>query len=204
MGVFLPEGFGSQGASGAPPDPAQGNIETTPEDLALMQRVLAAASKNPNLIPPDFMAYVLDYIQVSRLQIPIGQVFGFSQFTARIAPDVLTQEATSSVTYTDLATVGPTLDGLPDGQYVILFGAAAVSNGAGIGARVSFSLNGGAAQDASSILVEDKQASISRGIIQALHNGSGNMIQLKYRVGNVANIGTFQNRWLLALKYGNL
>ena len=52
--------------------------ESTRADVALMQRVLSAASNTPNLIPPDFMAYILDWIQTQRLNIPIGQVFGYS------------------------------------------------------------------------------------------------------------------------------
>lgn len=50
---------------------------TTQEDVALMQRVFQAAAANPLMIPSDLMAYIFDYIQTGRLQIPIGQVFGY-------------------------------------------------------------------------------------------------------------------------------
>lgn len=74
--MFLPEGTQAQPADGvASITPA--NPETTSADIALMQRVLSAASRNPNLIPSDFMAYLIDFIQVSNLVIPIGQIFGF-------------------------------------------------------------------------------------------------------------------------------
>lgn len=76
--MFLPEA--QQTPSGVteftPSSPA-----TTQEDVALMQRVFQAAAANPLMVPPDLMAYILDYIQTSRIIIPIGQVFGFSQQT---------------------------------------------------------------------------------------------------------------------------
>ena len=54
-----------------------------------MQKVLQAAAENPLMIPPDLMSYILDYVQTSRLSIPIGQVFGYQ----RIAPQVITDFA---------------------------------------------------------------------------------------------------------------
>jgi hypothetical protein len=88
VSLFLPEGSGQQPQPGvASVTPA--NPETTGEDIALMQRVLSAASRNVNMIPTDFMAYLIDYVQTSNLQIPIGQVFGYQ----RIAPQVITDFA---------------------------------------------------------------------------------------------------------------
>lgn len=52
---------------------------TTQDDVALMQRVFQAAAANPLMLPPEFMAYIFDYIQTSRLQVPIGQVFGWQR-----------------------------------------------------------------------------------------------------------------------------
>lgn len=79
MSMFLPEGpYQTQPPSGVA-DITPAEPETTSGDIALMQRVLAAASRNVNLIPSDFMAYIVDFIQTSRLQIPIGQVPGYSQ-----------------------------------------------------------------------------------------------------------------------------
>jgi hypothetical protein len=54
--------------------------DVTQEDIALMQRVLLRRrSQNPNLIPDQFMAYLLDYVQTSNLIDPIGQVFGYQK-----------------------------------------------------------------------------------------------------------------------------
>lgn len=77
MSMFLPE----QAGPGQPQDGVSsftpGSSETTAADIALMQRVLSAASRNPNLIPADFMAYLFDFMQTQRLQVPIGQISGY-------------------------------------------------------------------------------------------------------------------------------
>jgi microcystin-dependent protein len=79
MSIFLPDGPNQSDAPSGVADITPAEPETTSADIALMQRVLAAASRNVNLIPSDFMAYIVDFIQTSRLQIPIGQVPGYSQ-----------------------------------------------------------------------------------------------------------------------------
>lgn len=79
MSMFLPEGpYQTQPPSGVA-DITPAEPETTSGDIALMQRVFAAAMRNPNLIPSDFMSYLVDFIQISGLVIPIGQVFGYAQ-----------------------------------------------------------------------------------------------------------------------------
>lgn len=76
MSMFLPENAPQQQPGGVtattPPSP-----ETTQEDVSLMQRVFAAAARNPNQIPNGFLPYVLDWLNTQRLEVPIGQVFGF-------------------------------------------------------------------------------------------------------------------------------
>lgn len=201
MSQFLPEGFGQTSPSGVaditPPDP-----ETTSADIALMQRVLSAASRNPNLIPADFMSYLLDWIQTQRLQIPIGQVFGFTQFVPSVAT-VTTFETTASTSYADLATVGPTLNGLSDGQYVVMVLAAANGSAAGVDAWMSYSANGDSAVDSRGSRAAT--ASIS-GLAMlskvSLKNGNANTLQAKYRCSS--GTGGFTNRCLFALKFANL
>jgi hypothetical protein len=87
MGIFLPEGTGQGQVQSGVSEITPANPETTTEDIALMQRVLSAASRNPNLIPTDFMAYLIDYVQTSRLSIPIGQVFGWQRVSTQIITD---------------------------------------------------------------------------------------------------------------------
>lgn len=83
--MFLPEGPNQTAPPSGVADITPADPETTQADIALMQRVLSAASRNPNLIPADFMSYIVDFIQISRLQIPIGQVPGYSRQVASSA-----------------------------------------------------------------------------------------------------------------------
>ena len=64
--------------------------EPTERDIEDMQRVLVAVAKRPTLVPEGFWAQLIDQIQVSNLQIPIGQVFGFTGFVNKLVDvDVL-------------------------------------------------------------------------------------------------------------------
>jgi pyruvate/2-oxoglutarate dehydrogenase complex dihydrolipoamide acyltransferase (E2) component len=87
MSMFLPDGFdptGGAGGSSAPTDFGTADPQTSTDDVALMQRVLAAAAQNPSLIPASFMGYVLDWLQINKLVIPVGQVFGFKAFSNQL------------------------------------------------------------------------------------------------------------------------
>src|SRR5687768_3883968 len=56
------------------------------------------------------------------VQVPITQVLGFSQYAPQRA-FVAASQATGSTSYTNLATTGPSITGLPDGQYLAIVGA---------------------------------------------------------------------------------
>lgn len=177
-------------------------------DLALMQKVFGAAVSRPDLIPEAFMSYVQDFIQVSRLLIPVGQLTGFTQYTANAATQISTQESRSATAYGDLATAGPELTGLGAGMYVVFFGATIrVSNDANT-AYAALSVNGAAASDTDSISLNvagsgaSGQASLSRVIVKTLSDAS-NSLAIKYRSSVSGDSSEFSNRWLIALKYSN-
>lgn len=201
MSAFLPEQ--SQNAPSGITEFSPANPQTTTEDVALMQRVFQAAAQNPLMLPADFMAYLFDYIQTSRLQVPIGQVFGFSQFTANVAPFIVATEATTATSYGDLATVGPVLTGIPDGKYLLLYGSQAYTTGGAV-AFMSVQVNSTAAGDDDSAASTTGAAhSVMMTKIASLSNGS-NTITAKYRELTAGQTATFQRRWLVALKFANL
>lgn len=206
MSMFLPEGFGQQAqpqdgvAAITPSSP-----ETTSEDIALMQRVLSAAARNPNLIPSDFMSYIVDYIQTSRLSIPIGQVFGFTKFAPNL-PIIATGDATGSTTYTDLADVGPELTTLGNGGYILLYGCLIVAaTGTPGKAYMSPSINGVSPSDVDAATLTNNGLTPGQTVfatIKTLNDPSGlNSVVMKYKITGAASSSTFSNRWLLAMKY---
>lgn len=134
---------------------------------------------------------------------PISQVFGFTQFTVMAAPPVVTSEATSSTAYVDLATVGPTLTGVPDGNYLIAYGALMQNSVSGAGSAMSIQVNGTTAADADWAQTQTNVlVSVMRLTTKALSNNGSSTITAKYRAGS--NTATFRDRWMIALKYSNL
>lgn len=211
MSMFLPDGAQGTVPPSGVTDFSPATDEVTSSDIAIMQRVLSAAAQNPSMIPESFMAYVLDWLQVNNLQIPIGQVFGFQKFlSTQVTVDFISDNGvgtTTSATYGDLtgATAGPELDGLPDGKYLILFGAAA---GSGVTATetalVSILVNGVAATDNDAAQNQNAAlASIVRGVPKSLSNNGSSSVKLVYREAGGGS-GTFSFRWLAAIRYDNL
>ena len=110
------------------------------------------------------------------------------------------------MSYTDLATVGPQLTGLPDGQYLLVFGFTAAASG---GAAAP-SINGASPTDSQAasyqpgggIVIADA-ISTMRLLPVTLKNDGNSIVTLKYRFDG-SNTATFLYRWLAALRYANL
>lgn len=139
------------------------------------------------------------WIEMHPPNIPIKQVIGFSAFTANQA-QVLDADTTSSATYVDLTHPGPTLTGLPAGKYVLLFGCV-YSNTSASDGFISPSVNGSTPSDSDGAQTQDPSSlrvNMMRAVTVDLTTDS-NTVKLQYRVG--APTGSFQTRWLIALKY---
>jgi hypothetical protein len=136
--------------------------------------------------------------------IPVAQVLGFAAFTALPAPTIQpgVAETTNSLVYTNLATVGPQLSGVPAGQYIILFGALASSSTGSAAALMGISINGAVALDAEATGTAQTggTTAVMTAVVKTLPLAS-NSIVAKYRVD--AGTGTYVRRWLIALKYSN-
>lgn len=169
-----------------------------PQLVEAIMEVLA----DPMNLPSTFWDYATQSWLKDAPVFPISQVFGFVQFTALSAPVVITTETIASGVYGDLATVGPTLTGLPDGQYLIIFGALVHTSAAGIASLMSVQPNSTLAVDSDALQSQAVDpVSCARAITKSLSNNGSNTLTAKYRSGGT---GTYSNRWLLALKYANL
>lgn len=156
--------------------------------------------------PMDLPSTFWDYATQSWLKdapvFPISQVFGFTQFAANLAT-VNTFESTSSTTYTDLATVGPSLSNLPDGNYILLYGVTAFMGDAVNNFLAAPQVNSTAASDVDWALGSGSVGmGVSRATVKALSNSGSSTVTLRYRV--TGGTGSFENRWLIALKISNL
>lgn len=158
----------------------------------------------------DFSAEALGELRTWLEQNPpavtISSIIGFEQFTVQVGTYVATQETTTSTTFTNLATVGPSLPELPNGQYIFAFGAIAFTDTAlGFAARMSIDINGAGASTSdacATTIASPGLTSISR-ITTATLSAGNNTVTAKYLSDNNAHTMTFGNRWLIALKYAN-
>lgn len=163
----------------------------------------------------DFSAEALGQLKVwleqSGLNLPISNIVGFQQFTVQQATSILTAETTASDTYTNLATTGPTITGLPDGKYAVFYGAFGHNSTVGGGAVMSVKLNSAEAIDAdalsvfpaSSIAYPAGGVAASRVIFTTLANGGNNTLLARYRRGNAIGTAQYSTRWMAALRYAN-
>jgi hypothetical protein len=123
LSLFLPEG-----GSGKAPDGVAGitpaNATVTEDDIALMERVLAAAAARPNQIPEAFLAYLIDWIQTNNLAIPFGQLFGYKNFistqvTIYLSSGTTSTSGTISAGGASQTAVGPSITLGAAGDYLI-------------------------------------------------------------------------------------
>jgi len=201
MSMFLPEQTQTQQtvdlSSSAPAS------DTSQADIALMQRVFSAAMKSPSLIPEGFMSYMLDWIQTQRLSIPIGQVFGFSRFTAQQANATSFDSGVTTTTFAAFSD-GPVLSGLGPGNYVVII-ACDIRSNSGAAARMGYSVNGGDPDAIKSCTVQESVGFISAAqvAIERLSDPA-NTLTAQRRIDVAAGNADFGFRSITALKYANL
>lgn len=156
----------------------------------------------------DFSAEALGELRTWLEQNPpaitIQSIVGFTGFTGRSA-DLSTTETTTSTTYTNLATVGPQLSGLPDGSYLVWFGAKMAIGTDLEQGRMSIALNGVALGDTHCVATQSsKLGSLSHAVgVNTGAAGGNNTLTAKYKSSNAAVTATFENRFLIALKFAN-
>lgn len=160
-------------------------------------------------ITPEALEQIAQWFEQRGIRTPISQVVGFSQFNAIPATDVAATQNTTSTTYTDLGTVGPSLTGLADGKYLLSFGCVMYGsndNGYmspsvnGSGGSDGTSAQGGGRDDATDVL---PAFSVMRSIAVTMTAGGNNSVVAKYR-SQSATGSDFSDRWMLALRYGNI
>lgn len=160
---------------------------------------------NPMDLPPVFWDYMIQRWLADAPVFPATQVFGFLQFTAIVAPPIATAETRATSTFGDLATVGPTLTGLPDGNYLLAFGAGAAGSPGVSNALMSAQVNATPVAAGEYTYTSSASAtSVMRILAKPLNNGGANTVTAKYASSNNAFSCTWADRWMLVLKYSNL
>lgn len=172
------------------------------------QQLLAALADPLFNVPKQFETWVVDRVAVSGLNIPIGQIVGFSGFTAQF-DNVVAEAHTTSNVYADASVsggAGPELDGLADGQYVLFFGG---SGGGDFATNTTYhiaaSVNGSTPTDDQSAEFASDRGNTSGAmiVIATLNNDGNNNVKCVYRSSDGTDRGNIRYRWLVALKFAN-
>lgn len=181
------------------------------QEREMLQRLL----KFPEEIPKEHKEWITDYIAVNGLELPIGQVRGLTKWmddhTVRVwqAEVAGGLQGTTSATYTDLSTAGPSLTGMPDGSYIIIHGAY-YEGDADVRGAMALSINGGAASDTDATQAgvdglsgDQVRMSISTANAKTLSNAGSNSITAKYRrIAGTTSSAAFNDRFIIAMRTG--
>ena len=172
----------------------------TPAETETLKKVFSS----PLDIPAEWKAWIVSYLEANPPQIPIGQVLGFAAFTANYAGQSLSNAITVANAWQTLANPGPTLDQLPKGKYVLLYGCNYDASGGATG-DMGYCING-ASVPAGYLLEAPVQIErfllMKADVVELPLDSAPNTITFKYQATQTGP--AFSNRWAMALKYANL
>lgn len=172
----------------------------TPAELDTLRKVFSS----PLDTPAEWKAWLVSYLEANPPQIPIGQVLGFSAFTASYAAQPLSSAITVANAWQTLGNDGPTLSDMSKGKYVLLYGANYDALGGATG-YMGYCINGASVPNG--FLVEapvqiERFLLMRADIIELPLDSDPNTITFKYQASQVGP--SWANRWAMALKYANL
>ncbi len=194
MSDFVPEGFTSTAPATAPAP--SGTVPGGAFD-AKVSKVLADPISN---VPPELKKWLEDFQALNIPLIPISQIVGFTGFTAQIASYNAGDLSTASTSAISLSG-GPTISGLPDGNYILLWGCEAWNDTPGNGSVMYVTTNGATGARVVTMAYIDSE-SMTRGTNVSLSAGGNNTVSAKYSV-RYGGTATFRFRWIIALKTSN-
>jgi hypothetical protein len=162
--------------------------------------------QDPLGFPEEYKGWLPEWIGQAGIDIPIGQVIGYSQNLPQNATTIATAESiVSGSAFKDLATVGPELTGLADGQYQISWGAV-FDHGGGGNNYMGVKVNATEAVDDDSIfwnLAAGTFVPGARTIVKTLDAGGNNTITCRYKSAAGEAAARFRYRWMTATRIAN-
>jgi len=170
--------------------------ELTEEDRDRINNLLSS----PLDFPLEFKSWILDQVAMNVPPIPIEQLQGYVKTRAYGNSSGTSTFTATSTSFADYG--GPSLSGLPDGVYLVLYGTKVTSTYG----RYTISVNGGAGTDAESVYVETGGSVTYSGVRlkqQTLNAGAaGNTIGTLMRKDSSGGAGdpVFTQCWLVAIR----
>lgn len=165
--------------------------------------------KNPILFPDEFKSWLNDYIATNIPKLHVSQVFGFKLQSVKEATEIAGPDTLTSDTYVSFATDGPTFSNVPNGYYLLFFGATfgdtasgpIYDKPSGFPAYIAPIVDGGSADDGQACLLN--AGTNGRVTFLDLSSGTGaHSITFKFKKDASMPSGVYQlwNRWAYLLK----
>jgi len=170
-----------------PSQPQEGPLEEQQRDL--LKKLLA----NPIEFPEAFKRWVGDYFAQNIPLIPYGNFLGSKVNIAKSGDYILTTQGPATSAYGNLATVGPSVSGLADGVYVVLWGAT--TTGGEHEGFMAVSVNGDTPTDLHAG-PSNFDNTITHGRLITLKNDNNSSIVCKYK-GSQQSWGS---RWIVVIR----
>lgn len=173
----------------------QQSVDTTPSDALTEQEraILQKLLSNPLEFPKEFKEWVSDYFATNVPLIPYGTFLGSKLNIAKSGDYIATSQGPGGLAYGDLATVGPSIIGIADGVYVVIWGAT--TTGGEHPGNMAISVNGDTPVDSQSAGSAESQTIASSRLV-TLKNDNNSTIVCKYK-GTQQNWG---NRWIVLVR----
>lgn len=178
--------------------PSRGDLDLSEQELDLLRRLFG----NPLRFPKEYKTWLADYLALNIPDIPVSQLIGFTGFTVQVATRVNTSETTTSATFTDLATTGPQLTGLPDGQYMFAAATSILSStNQDTFAGVKINSTDPADADCAALIGASGALLTVTFVSATLDAGGNNTAKVVYRTAG--GTATFARRQLIGLRFAN-
>jgi len=171
------------------------------EQLSDIEKMLGT----PLAIPSEFTTWWVDWL-AGELQPQVLALGGAGQIFFRAAPVIATDESTTSTSYVDLATVGPKLDQLSNGRWLVFWGASMTANGGATIGYMAIDAGGGPVDTAASRARGVQDGDMAPGTMSqlvTLNGNDSNSITAKYRKES-GGTPAWRSRWLIAVRLGNV
>lgn len=165
--------------------------------MPLDQEQFTEYLKNPIMFPPAFKDWMSDWYATNVPKLHVSQIFGFKLHSIYTADDVAGVESTTSSSYVDLATPGPTLSNLANGFYVVMWGCFAVGASTASNYFMSVSVDGDTPSGQREMFIQSKEGTMSVGrmaLVDITQGDQTHTLEAKYKSCNVGF------RWLHALR----
>lgn len=153
---------------------------------------------HPILFPHEFKSWISDYVSMNIPKITVNQILGFELWQIKSAPEITATELCTSTSYTNLATVGPEINNLSPGFYIVIWGGNTPYTGNSNNVTMGVSING-AAPTSSAEIISDAGAFGGAALLDLTQVAAPITLTAKYKC-ELTTGRNIRYRWMHALR----